>query len=85
VLGSNISGFGKLVHYLSVEHMAPKITLYGILFHVRVSSKMEKKRSNQHLILFALHHHIKTKMYAICASYGFACSHGLLNNKVVYV
>ena len=23
-------------------------------------------------------------MYAICASYGFACSHGLLNNKVTY-
>jgi hypothetical protein len=43
VLGSNISGFEKLVHYLSVEHIAPKITLYGILFDVRVSSKMEKK------------------------------------------
>jgi len=43
-----------------------------------------EKRSNGHLLLFTLHHHIKTKMYAICASYGFARSKWLLNNKVAY-
>jgi hypothetical protein len=45
VLGSNTSGYGKLVHYLSVENMTPNMTLYGmmIFFYVRVSSKNGKK------------------------------------------
>ena len=63
--------------------MAPKITLYGILLDVRVSSKMEKKiQPTSNFICIASPY--KTKMYAMCASYGFARSHGLLNNKVTY-
>ena len=42
------------------------------------------KRSHQHLILFRLHHSIKSKMYSICSSIGLALSHGSLNNKVAY-
>ena len=32
--------------------------------------------------MFRLHRHIKTKLYAICASFWFACSLGSLNNKM---
>ena len=68
VLGSNISGYGKLVHYLSVENMACNMTSMGwwVIFMWEYHQKREK-RSHQHQILFRLHHPMQSKMYSICS------------------
>ena len=84
LLKESLSSRNSHIHVVILETKIKKYIKISNVQKTFIHFTITIKRSHQHLILFRLHHSIKSKMYSICSSIGLALSHGSLNNKMAY-